>query len=307
MLDVIIPVYNGRAVIDRTLTGLLEQDGLDACCRRIIVVDDGSCDDTAEVVQAFDEERIHLVRLQMRSGRAAACNAGVAASTADVVLFLDADCRPLHPDLLCRHARILADGHDLSFGPVTANGSDFWGRYARVVAAEREKRVASGDYTALTSCNLAMRRSVFERCGGFHEGYRHYGFEDRDLIASLLPLNMRLHYDPEAAVLHAARTSVAALCRKMEESGRYTAAVFQKRHPAIYRDMKFAQVDVRTAGSVVRALSPLLAAGGLPVQWLVSVLTQAGWLPVSLRISLVRLATGLAYMRGSRAAVANCR
>lgn len=307
MLDVVIPVHNGRAVVGQTLAGLLALDKMDEGDRQIIVVDDGSTDNTAQVVEGFADARIHLVRLQQRSGRATACNTGVAASAAEAVLLLDADCLPLQLDLLHRHEQALADGYDLSFGAITAVGDGFWSRYARVVAAERAGKAVLGDFSALTSCNMAIRRSLFEQCGGFHAGFRHYGFEDRDLIASLLALGARTHFDPETAVLHATETSVAVLCRKMEEAGRCTAAIFQGRHPEIYQEMRFSRVDVRTAGPAVRAMSPVLSAAGVPLRWLVDLLTQVSWLPVPLRISLVRLATGLAFLRGTRAAAARER
>jgi hypothetical protein len=192
----------------------------------------------------------------------------------------------------------------MSFGPVTAGGSDFWSRYARVVAAEREARVSSGDFSALTSCNLAVQRSVFEQGGGFHAGYRHYGFEDRDLIAGLLVRGARPHYDPEAAVLHEAGASVALLCRKMEEAGRNTSTVFQGRYPGVYRDMRFSQVDVRTAGLPVRSLSGPLSVLARPMQGLAARLVDWERLPMRLRLGMVRLATALAYLRGTTQAEA---
>lgn len=302
MLDVVIPVHNGSGVVCRTLSAILAQVGVDEGRHRIIVVDDGSSDNTVKEVAGFSHPAIRLVRMARRSGRAAACNAGAAASNAHYLLFLDADCLPQESDLLQRHEQVLAEGHQLSFGPVTAQGGDFWSCYARQVAAERERRADGGDFSGLTSCNLALPRGLYLQEGGFHEGYRHYGFEDRDLIAGLLASGAQPHYEPNAAVLHDSGASVAVLCRKMEEAGRCTAGVFQARHPAVYRDMHYSQVDVRTARKPVRLLSGPLSSLSLPTMWLAERLVQRGWLPLRLRLTLVRLASALAYLRGTRTA-----
>lgn len=298
MLDVVIPVHNGRQVICQTLELILKQEGISDGCR-IIVVDDGSTDGTAELVAAVKDPRIQLLRMPQCAGRASARNAGVAASAAEAVLLLDADCRPLDVDLIRRHMRALADGCDLSFGPVTAMGDDFWSYYARVVADEREARIGLGDYLAMTSANIAIRRALFDGCGGFHEGYCHYGFEDRDLIARLLECKARPHYDPLAVVLHDAQASVAVLCRKMDEAGRHTAGIFQQRYPYIYRDMRFSRVDVRTAPAAVRVMSGLLSRLASPVKALASRSVDIRWLPAGWRLALVRLAVALAFLRGT--------
>ncbi len=303
MLDVVIPVHNGADVIGKTMAALLTQRSTRAGRRHIIVVDDGSTDGTGNVVRAFGHPQVRLIRVPWRRGRANACNLGVASSRAVAVLLLDADCVPLADDLLCRHEQALVSGCDLSFGSITALGDDFWSHYARVVAQEREARVSLGDYLSMTSTNVAVRRTLFNCCGGFHEGYRHYGFEDRDLIASLFACEARPHYDAFATVLHDAQASVAGLCRKMEEAGRYTSGIFQRRQPDIYRAMKFSKVDVRTGPIPIRALPGFWAVFASPVEALAAELVCFRWLPAGWRLALVRFALALAFLRGTKAAV----
>ncbi|HCA48313.1 MAG TPA: hypothetical protein DEP45_13460 [Armatimonadetes bacterium] len=88
-ISIVIPAYNVGHAISRTLDVLLRQDiGLHEM--EIIVVDDGSTDDTAEQVRRFPVIYIH----QQNAGAAAARNTGFAAATGDLVVFIDADCEP---------------------------------------------------------------------------------------------------------------------------------------------------------------------------------------------------------------------
>lgn len=89
LVSVIIPVYNGAKYIDETLRYLLKQSYQKL---EIIVVDDGSTDDTGEVVlrhKSFDG-RIQHIR-QEREGVSSARNKGLSVATGEYVVFFDAD------------------------------------------------------------------------------------------------------------------------------------------------------------------------------------------------------------------------
>ncbi|MEK9816020.1 MAG: glycosyltransferase family 2 protein, partial [Limnobacter sp.] len=87
-VDVVIPVFNGRETIRAALLSVLAQQG--DWVHRIIVIDDGSGDDTAQVVQSLRNPLIELVRTP-NQGVARARNLGIEKSTAEWVAFLDAD------------------------------------------------------------------------------------------------------------------------------------------------------------------------------------------------------------------------
>jgi glycosyltransferase involved in cell wall biosynthesis len=87
-VDVVIPVFNGRETIRAALASVLAGQG--DCVHRIIVVDDGSSDDTAQVVQSLSSPLIDLVRTP-NQGVARARNLGIEKSSAEWVAFLDAD------------------------------------------------------------------------------------------------------------------------------------------------------------------------------------------------------------------------
>ncbi|WDQ17785.1 glycosyltransferase family 2 protein [Rhodopirellula sp. P2] len=85
-ISVVIPVFNNAAYIEQALQSVFDQNVGNT---EIIVVDDGSTDETAEVLAKFSD-RIGIIR-QSNSGSAVARNVGLRETTGDYVAFLDAD------------------------------------------------------------------------------------------------------------------------------------------------------------------------------------------------------------------------
>ena len=108
-ISVVIAVYNGGATIRRAIESVLAQTYQ---AHELIVVDDGSTDDTAAVVAEFGD-RVRYLR-QSNSGVSAARNAGAAAATGDWLAFLDAD-DWYYPDRLRWHAQWIGRDPGLDF------------------------------------------------------------------------------------------------------------------------------------------------------------------------------------------------
>jgi len=87
-VSVIMPVYNRAETIERAVRSVLEQRFEDF---ELIVIDDGSSDHSAAVVEAIDDPRVKLLRLGRNRGGNAARNAGIRAATGSLVAFLDSD------------------------------------------------------------------------------------------------------------------------------------------------------------------------------------------------------------------------
>lgn len=88
-ISVVIPLYNKAAEIERTLRSVLEQTHQPL---EIIVVDDGSTDDSAAIVERIGSPLIHLVR-QRNRGVSAARNRGIELARGEYISFLDGDDR----------------------------------------------------------------------------------------------------------------------------------------------------------------------------------------------------------------------
>lgn len=87
MISVIIPLYNKEQSIKKSIVSILEQDFANM---ELIVVDDGSTDNSVDVVNSIDDARIVLIQ-QKNAGPGAARNTGVRNSKGDWIVFLDAD------------------------------------------------------------------------------------------------------------------------------------------------------------------------------------------------------------------------
>jgi len=86
LVSVIIPTFNRARVVGRAIDSVLRQT---YPCVEVIVVDDGSADDTAEVLQAYGRAIVYV--RQDNAGPSAARNRGVRESTGELVAFLDSD------------------------------------------------------------------------------------------------------------------------------------------------------------------------------------------------------------------------
>lgn len=85
--SVVIPVYNKEKQIGETLRSVLEQSYQNF---EIIIINDGSTDDSEEVIKQFEDERIRYLK-QKNKGAGAARNAGIQEAKTDFIAFLDAD------------------------------------------------------------------------------------------------------------------------------------------------------------------------------------------------------------------------
>lgn len=88
LISVIIPAYNAGKFIKRCLSSVFKQSYQTL---EVIVIDDGSTDDTVKVVEAFTDERLHLIKLPQNCGQSVARNVGLAAAKGAYIGFVDAD------------------------------------------------------------------------------------------------------------------------------------------------------------------------------------------------------------------------
>lgn len=227
-IAVVVATYNRAGRLARLLEHLQMQEvpgGFE-----VVVVDDGSTDDTpAALANIAPSLRFPLrnVRLDRNGGPAAARNAGWHATTAPLVAFTDDDCMPT-AGWLATLVEAIGEA-DIAQGMTIIdprNARDI-GPFGHTVEVLRE----TGFYE---TCNIAYRRSVLERLGGFDEAFRLPYGEDTDLAWRGRELGATTTFVPEAVVHHEVRPAdFAGHIRELRRREGIVRAI--KRHPQLRR------------------------------------------------------------------------
>ena len=110
-VSVVIPTYNGADHLGKTIQSVLDQTYSNF---ELIIVDDGSVDNTFDVVNQFDDPRIKFVPLGNNRGADAARNVGIRQSIGNIIAFLDQD-DLFHPEKLKMHVEYMAKHPHVGF------------------------------------------------------------------------------------------------------------------------------------------------------------------------------------------------
>lgn len=210
---VIIPTYNGGLLTAACLEALLRSPPT-TCRQKIVVVDDGSTDDTTQVLARF-RSQIAFVAQGTNQGFARACNAGArAAEKCDYLVFLNNDTLPTANwlDAMLHEAesddRVGAVGAKLLFpnGQVqhagVVIGQDRWPHHLYAGFLGSHPAVDhSRDVTAVTAACLLIRRGDFEALNGFDPAF-HNGYEDVDLCLRLRERRRLIRYCHRSVLYH---------------------------------------------------------------------------------------------------------
>ena len=166
LISVIVPFQNVEAYIAECCQGLLAQT-YPKDLHEIIMVDNNSADQSAEIIRRHPEIRLFS---EVRQGSYAARNRGIAEARGSVMAFIDSDCVP-RPDWLERIAAAMSDPETKVVQGVRRAGRESWSlSVLSDYEAEREAFVFDSDvpevYYGYTG-NMAVRREVFDRIGVF--------------------------------------------------------------------------------------------------------------------------------------------
>lgn len=211
-LSVVIAALNAETTIGQQLLALTNQPWPSG--GEIIVADNGSTDATPEIVNAhvFDHcpagaVTIRLVNCGETAGAGHARNSGVAASTFDQVAFCDAD-DIVADNWVAAMSRAL-DDHEAVGGRLDLNQlNPDWvvGSRGNALAAN-ELPTFDGVFPVLSSCNLGIRRRLFEELGGFDESY--LGNEDAELSLRLFERGADTYFAHDAVVNYRLRSTLS--------------------------------------------------------------------------------------------------
>lgn len=225
--SVVVPAFNAAATIDACLRALLDQT-VPRERYEVIVVDDGSTDATATLVNAYP---VALLR-QAHAGPASARNLGARAARGEILLFTDADCVPAR-DWIARVAAPLEADRGVAAvkGACISDQTALVARFGQAELAYKFARLAArGEIDFLDTYCAAVRRDLFWQAGGFDPSFPVASNEDTQFSFDLAARGGRIVFAPDAVVAHRHPESLGHYLRRKWRHGFWRAPVY-RRHP----------------------------------------------------------------------------
>ena len=222
LVSIIVCCHNGERFLPECFDGI---KALEYPNYEVVVVNDGSTDATAEIIERYGFFCIHTENRGLSSAR----NVGLGAATGEIVAYLDADALP-DPHWL----HYLVDTFETTTfaavgGPNIAPPGD--GMIAACVtnAPGGPIHVLLSDVEAehIPGCNLAIRKSYLDKIGGFDPQFRAAG-DDVDVCWRLQEEGWSLGFNPAAVVWHHRRNSVRDYWKQQRGYGKAEALLEAK-------------------------------------------------------------------------------
>jgi glycosyltransferase involved in cell wall biosynthesis len=228
-VSVIVCSYNGGKTLPACLESLDEVNYPDF---EIVLVDDGSKDNTQELVAAYEAKRKKRAALtgeklppfvnfvQKNMGLSYARNEGARVSTGEILAYTDSDCMA-DPDWLYYMVGTLLSGDYVGVGgPNISPPAVDWIQAAVAAAPGGPSHVLLSDVVAehIPGCNMAFHRAAFDSVGGFDVEYRKAG-DDVDFCWRLQTNGGVIAFSPSAIVWHYRRFTLQAFRKQQEGYG----------------------------------------------------------------------------------------
>ena len=208
LVSIVIPAHNSASWIRETLDNVLSQAY--PCCE-IIIVDDGSTDDTKKLIDTHYDGRVKYF-YQSNAGPARARNHGIEKAKGEYIQFLDSD-DFLNSEKIARQMAVFTANpeYDVVYCDFAYTTEGPEGVVEESPAAHKKKHVAVNVFEALLDGNFIVihspltRASVIMDCGGFDEGMP--SDEDYDLWLRIAAKGYRFYFTPEVFALYRKRNN----------------------------------------------------------------------------------------------------
>lgn len=255
----VIPTYNNKELLRNALKALNYQKDYDKKSYEIIVVDDGSCNNTWEYIKEVSEiSNIRYIYLERneKSCRSRARNFGWKIAEGEIIVFLDADVI-VNENHLKELDRCYAKDNSLiifgtrlnlpdSFEFQGVEGKKIFNEIAKKNRAyfleERHYALESLSYNVSKhrfpwlmtfSCNLAIPKELLIRVNGFDEDYKRWGAEDIDLGYRLFKIGAKILINPRLEVIHQYHPSE----NNGSEESQINTQYFMSKYPSVFEDI----------------------------------------------------------------------
>ncbi len=195
-ITLVVPSYNRAAALRANLANMLELSDV----TEVVIVDDGSSDDTAAVCEQFGDPRLRVISHPTNRGVAAARNTGVAAAQGEWILFGEDDCRFPHDYGRILREEAIRHQADLAGAPILHKRTSDEEIHDIARAAPRSERPSIEEVgifptktieTPFLPALALINRKVFDRIG-FYEGFEVNGYrEETDFFVQAVRAGFR--------------------------------------------------------------------------------------------------------------------
>lgn len=247
--SIIIPTFNRAEILRKALTALYDQS-IDQRDYELIVVNDGSTDDTVKVVKEFQKKHRNLTYVRQKNqGQGVARNTGLKLAKGKVILFGQDDIIPTR-DFLFEHQKFhyLYPEENAAVLGFTAwhpelkvsnfmnwlvNGSAVFGKFGgHQFAYEKLYGKKMADYNFFYTSNISLKKSLLLK-HGFDPAFSGYGWEDIELGYRLeKEAGLKLHYNSWAVAYHHHFMDEKSLPDRMKFIGQ-SAWIFHRKYPQL--------------------------------------------------------------------------
>jgi glycosyltransferase involved in cell wall biosynthesis len=248
-ISVIIPTHNRSRILHECLAALFKQD-FPQKDYEVIVVDDGSKDDTKTVVHGLKDKRENLYYFhQQNQGQGIARNLGVTHANGNIVIFIGDDII-VKRDFLTEHVRVhlrhpeenaaalgFVAWHPklrvTSFMQWLTNGSSIFGKFGgHQFAYEKLHDKAEADYNFFYTSNISLKRILADKYP-FDPSFSGYGWEDIELGYRLHKrVGLKIYYNARAIGFHDHEMTEDSLPGRMRSIGK-SAWIINAKYPEL--------------------------------------------------------------------------
>ena len=228
-LSVVICTHNRSEMLERSILSLDKQEEIDSSHYEIIIIDDGSTDDTRTRTEKIGTKvKVHYF-FKDWGGRSEARNLGIEKASGEIVVFVDDDI-VAPPRFLINHLSKYEDGKKMVVrGPIVN---------------VREPKIIPGfkpgpEYYSsafFCTCNASTKRKILEEVGGFDTDFKEYGFEDNEIGWRLRQAGCEYIFSNDAYIFHhkpyqgrEKAESLDEMKKRAQELGR-SAEIYYRKH-----------------------------------------------------------------------------
>lgn len=225
-ISIIIPSYNQGSLLKNCIVSLNNQKT--AVAFEIIVVDDGSKDDTENIIKNLKIKNELRLYCQEHKGPAAARNTGISLAKYDLIAFTDADCKPRDDWLQQIYCVFTENKADCVGGPLI--DSTFTNNKRRNILHEfmlarspernEEPFYFMNKYLGLSTANMIVRKEILNKINGFNEEFKVPGGEDFEFSSRVQSNGFNITFNLKILVEHYYPSNLRSLIRRFINYGR---------------------------------------------------------------------------------------